>query len=500
LQEIAAAAGVAHDEVYKYFGSKYDVILFLYQRINADWEIFAGRIRDRTLAARFEAAMLKKIELMAPYNQLLGDLIGLLIKNSQLGVNSPRTRHIRLRGIRIMQKLVVAGDSRFLKRGVRNLPELLYVVHWAILFLHVQTGDAEKTREIIKIVCKMLKRGDSLLTLLPLLPFVKDFARLSEILLEEKADATSAQSRQILKIVFNHRKISGFDKDCRGENCEICIAKQLANVDYFVSAGQPVHFILPAFPAKSPNKTKVLGELPDLGEETAFITLENMCSEISDAYPPGARVTICSDGRIFADLVGVGDDEVTRYGRHLQMMIDELQLKNIDLINLEDLLPEKSFSAARSLVIEKYAEKFEDLQAKLKTDDEFKQLFNGIHKFISEDRIALEPEKSKSRVKEESKPIALKVIQHSNAWTRFLSVYFPESVRLSIHPYGSHAEKIGVRLTKAADNWLTPWHGVMVLTADGYQLMKRRDAEQLNARLVTKNSRGYYYTLDEPND
>lgn len=497
LNEIAAAVGIPPDEVYKYFGSKEDIILFLYQRINADWEIFVSELSETTLAERFEKALLKKIELIAPYSQLLGDLMGFLIKNSGFGVSSPRTRHIRTRGLRIMQKLAAGSNSRFLKKRVKNLPDLLYVIHWGVLFLHIQNSDPAKTREIIKITGQMLRRGDNFLLLLPLLPFIKDFTRLAELLLEGKRDEPHLKCREILNVVFNHRKVSHFDDNCRRTNCGICIEKHLAKIDYFVSADQPVHFVLPAFPAKSPNKSKVLGALPDLGEEAALIALENLCREIADTYPPGAKVTICSDGRIFAELVGVTDAEVTEYGQALQKMIDELELKNIDIVNLEDLLPEKTFAEARALVIEKYAENIGDLSEKLKNSREFKQLFNGIHKFISEDRMALEPEKSKTKVKEESKPVALRVIQHSNAWTRFLAYYFPESVRLSIHPYASHADKIGIKLTKAADNWLTPWHGVMVLTEDGYLLMKKQEAEKLNARLVLKNARGYYYTLTD---
>ena len=399
-----------------------------------------------------------------------------------------------------MQKLADGSNSRFLKNKVKKLPDLLYIIHWGTLFLHVQSNDLEKTKQIIKIVCKMLKRGENFLLLLPLLPFIKNFAKLSELLLEGKSDKSQSKSRQVLNVIFNHRKSSGFDKDCLQNDCEVCIEKHLASIDYFVSTNQPIHFILPAFPAKSPNKMKVLGELPDLGEETALITLENMCDEITDAYPPGAQVTICSDGRIFADLVGVSDEKVTEYGKALQKMIEELQLKSIEVVNLEDLLPEISFEQARKFVIEKYAEDIEDLREKLKNSDEIKQLFNGIHRFISEDRLALETEKSKTKVKEESKLVALKVIQHSNAWTRFLSFYFPEAVRLSIHPYSSHADKIGIKLTKATDNWLTPWHGVMVLTEDGYLLMKKQDAEKQGAKLILKNAAPYYYSLIARNE
>ena len=496
LEEIAQAAGIDEKDVYKYFGGKQDVMLFLYQRVNADWEIFVGGLSEKNFAARFEKALLKKIELIAPYAELLGEMMSLLMKNSGFGVASPRTRHIRIKGIRTMQSLLEGSDSRFLKKRAGNLPALLYLIHWAVLFLHIQSNDLEKTVEIVRLIGKLLKRGDNVFLLLPLLPFFKDITKLSELLLEEKSSEDAPKrGRQILNVIFNHRKISGYDEACRRQDCEKCLEKHLSKVEYFIASAQPIHFILPAFPAKSPNKNKVLGELPDLGEETALITLENMCREIADAYPPGAKVTICSDGRIFADLVGVNDAQVSAYGAALQKMIDELHLENVNVVNLEDLLPELSFDEARKFVIEKYAEKTEDLQSKLKNTDEFKQLFNGIHRFISEDRMFSESGKSKNKVKEESKPIALEVIRHSNAWTRFLAYFFPESVRLSIHPYASHADKIGIKLTKATDDWLTPWHGVMVLTEDGYLLMKRAQAEKLNAKLIFKKEQPFCYTL-----
>lgn len=497
LEEIAQAAGIDEKDVYKYFGGKHDVMLFLYQRVNADWEIFVGGLSEKNFAARFEKALLKKIELIAPYAKLLGEMMSLLMKDSGFGVASPRTRHIRIKGIRTMQSLLEGSDSRFLKKRAGNLPALLYLIHWAVLFLHIQSNDLEKTVEIVRLIGKLLKRGDNFFLLLPLLPFFKDITKLSELLLEEKSSEDAPKrGRQILNVIFNHRKISSYDEACRRQDCEKCLEKHLSKVEYFIASAQPIHFILPAFPAKSPNRAKVLGELPDLGEETALITLEHICREIADAYPPGAKVTICSDGRIFADLVGVSDEKITNYGNALAKMIDELELQNVDIVNLEDLLPEKSFDEARQSVMANYAENLADLREKLKNNDEFKQLFNGIHRFISEDRMAFEVGKSKTKIKEESKLIALQVIRRSNAWTRFLAFYFPESVRLSIHPYSSHADKIGIQLTKATDNWLTPWHGVIVLTEDGYLLMKKQEAEKLNARLMRKNGQPYYYTLD----
>jgi pyoverdine/dityrosine biosynthesis protein Dit1 len=500
LKEIAEQAGLAENEAYKYFGSKEDVMLYLYQRINTDWEIFVSELEDANLSARFERAMLKKIELIAPYAGMLSEMMNLLLRNATLGVNAPRTRHLRLKGLRILGNLAAGAKPKFLKDRVKNLPALLYLLHWAILFLHVQSGDEEKTRSLVNHIARLLKRGDHLLSALPLLPLIQDLSALFALIVSEEPQDAKPIAKAILEVIFNHRKISSGEENCAGSGCEKCLENHVARVDYFVSLDQPIHFVLPAFPAKSPNQTKVLGELPDLGEETALITLETMCMEIADAYPPGARVTICSDGRIFADLVGVTDDQVTRYVTCLKKMIVELGLKHVEVVNLEDLLPDRSFDEARRLVIANYAESLEELREKVSHVAEFKQLFNGIHRFISEDRMATEPQKSKTRIKEESKPIALQVIQHSKAWTRFLARDFPESIRLSIHPYSPHADKIGIRLTRATDNWLTPWHGVMVLTADGYLLMKKQEAETLNAQLVRKDNRNYFYRLVSKNE
>ncbi len=82
LKEIADAASVEIIDVYKHFGNTEDIILMLYQRINADWEIFVTGLVEPNLSVRFEKAMLRKIELIAPYCALLSDLMSLLVKKS----------------------------------------------------------------------------------------------------------------------------------------------------------------------------------------------------------------------------------------------------------------------------------------------------------------------------------------------------------------------------------------------------------------------------------
>lgn len=67
-----------------------------------------------------------------------------------------------------------------------------------------------------------------------------------------------------------------------------------------VKKGEPVRMVLPAFPFKSPNaRDKVLGVLPDMGEELALHHLNGLCQNIAQVYEPGADAYISSDGLVY---------------------------------------------------------------------------------------------------------------------------------------------------------------------------------------------------------
>lgn len=108
------------------------------------------------------------------------------------------------------------------------------------------------------------------------------------------ADAQRQTSRLILDIIFEYA-LNKFD-DSR-ERLEGGSTQFLSVIDRFVAAGTRVEACLPAFPFKSANRVyKVLGTLPDRAEELALERLNDMCLRIREVYPPGACVTIISDG------------------------------------------------------------------------------------------------------------------------------------------------------------------------------------------------------------
>jgi pyoverdine/dityrosine biosynthesis protein Dit1 len=300
---------------------------------------------------------------------------------------------------------------------------------------------------------------------------------------------------EILRIVFRHRRLRQADGGCVANPCPTCLAPHLERVKRFVLAGEPVHFVLPAFPAKSPSRRKTIGPLPDLAEELALSFLQLVCDEVTAVHRPGARITICSDGRVFSDIVDVSDEAVTRYGEEIASMVAALGRGSLDLFKLEDLLGTADFEAMRALLVEHYGEPLEAIRERTRTEDAHRGLFDGVMRFLLEDRMGQGSGKTKSRLRKECKADAYRVIQRSNAWSRLVADRFPDAVRLSIHPQEVHSEKIGILLGETHDAWLTPWHSAVLKSQEAFRLVHREEAEALGATLVYRSGHPSHYEL-----
>jgi pyoverdine/dityrosine biosynthesis protein Dit1 len=66
--------------------------------------------------------------------------------------------------------------------------------------------------------------------------------------------------------------------------------------------------------------------------------LQNLCDDIGAIYPPGAYVTVTSDGPVHNDLVGISDEEVYEYSIHLCQMAAEKGYDRLKFIRIMNLL------------------------------------------------------------------------------------------------------------------------------------------------------------------
>jgi pyoverdine/dityrosine biosynthesis protein Dit1 len=302
---------------------------------------------------------------------------------------------------------------------------------------------------------------------------------------------------QILKLIFHNRRLLSDKEPCVQELCPNCLAPHIQKIEFFMECRQPIHFILPAFPAKSPNWKKVLGTLPDMGERISLQFLQSLCDQIRDLYAPGAQITICSDGRVFSDLVCVSDEDVTAYGQEIRNILDEICADAINLFNLEDVFHGLSFDEMRQRLFLNYADSLENLRTFVKNSSSHRDLFNGIHRFLFEDYIVLQPFKTRSKLRAECKKLAYQVIQRSNAWSALVAKQFPHALRLSIHPQPCHSEKIGIHMIETSDKWGTPWHSTALYDGKKFLLMKRSQAENMGSLLIWQNGRPSHFVFSD---
>jgi pyoverdine/dityrosine biosynthesis protein Dit1 len=504
VEAAAEAARVPVSNAKLFFQNDEELILALYLRLANDLEVRASALPPGGVAERFRALMLAKLGLVKPYREAFASLFAkMLDPRTNVGVLSKQTELVRLRARAAFAKVVHGADDA--PGAATQLIQGLYAAHLALLLVwsQDQTPDSKSTHAALEMVCKLTALVSQFRWTPVSATIVESIGTICGPLVDPPADPlATARAREILRLVFRHRRtLPGTEKcaqDASGDVCEQCLEPHLPLVRRFVGADLPVHFVLPAFPAKSPNPEKVLGRMPDMAEELSLKFLDSLCSEIRAIYPPGARITICSDGLVFSDLVGVTDSDVTNYGERIAQMIAQMRLESLETFHMQDLYDEVgSGEQMREWLCRHYADSSETIRERLHSNESQQALFNGIQRFLFEDQVEIEKEKSRSRIRSECKEKTYEVVRRSDAWGRLVADCFPASLRLSIHPQPPHSEKLGILLCESRDVWLTPWHGVAFKENGRFRLIKRREAEELGASVVLKEGLPSYMELHQ---
>lgn len=287
-------------------------------------------------------------------------------------------------------------------------------------------------------------------------------------------------SRAVLDLLLEVRRAEAAHE----HDLERCFSRQLAQLDVFIARDEPVLFTLPAFPCKSPNPAKVLGHLPDLGELLALAGLQRLCERVAGVYEPGARMLVCSDGRVFADLIAVPDEDVTAYGLATRRIVEAEGFTRVGFFTLEDAYGDLDYPGKRRALVADHALPLEEIRRQVKSEERHLALYRGITRFLLEDARVPAYTGSTSALLRDARRRAYEVIQRSRAWSELIAHDVGHSVRLSIHPHPCGTSKFGIGLLGTADAWTTPWHAVAVRTTERVVLMRRDDAERVG-RLVT---------------
>ncbi|MFJ1268782.1 L-tyrosine/L-tryptophan isonitrile synthase family protein [Legionella lytica] len=289
---------------------------------------------------------------------------------------------------------------------------------------------------------------------------------------------------QLLRLIMNQRRISeDAEKTCLGAGCALCSQHPRVKIQQAIRDERMLTLILPGFPAKSANRQKTLSAKPDRGEIMGLTQLNQLCQNMQKIHQPGVKLIICSDGRVFNDLVLVHDTDVDLYQQGIQDIIHTHQLHHLTTFNLDEVYLGHHYQSMRELLMLEFGQTLACLKKQILEEPHWRYQFNGIHRFIIEDQFVLNPQHSKNKVRQQAKETAYEVMRRSNAWSALLAQYFSQSIRLSIHPQPCGSEKVGIQFIPSGNRWSTPWHNVLLKDTQGWQLIKRHEAERLGATL-----------------
>ncbi len=305
-------------------------------------------------------------------------------------------------------------------------------------------------------------------------------------------DKAGTTEQQIFAELFTRRNQIDPEQDLS----ERAIAHHHGQIASMVARDEPIVFVLPAFPGKSPNRRKTLSYLPDLAERLALQELSEMCEAIGRIYAPGAVVHVCSDGYVFSDLVHIPDAHVREYTDELESWSGELYPHRFVYFDLKDAYPGlPDLDRMRAVLTQEYGEPVEALSVQVKADPAANAMYRGITRFLYEDYKGMSAfaDLSNTAIQKKARATAYRVIQRSNAWSSLLAKRYPRAVRLSIHPQGADSTKFGIRLVPCLDIWRTPWHSVAV-KRDGQVFLERRaDVEAGACRLMFRDGRPCHF-------
>jgi L-tyrosine isonitrile synthase len=266
--------------------------------------------------------------------------------------------------------------------------------------------------------------------------------------------------------------------------------KLASHVCQYVKTGKPIEFAILGYPMKSPNaRDKVLGVLPDFGEEASMHNFARFNAAIKQHYAPGMNLTIISDGYAFSDVIGVSDRVVAAYE---EATIDMARIAPVQWYNLTDFYSKKSTLATmREKLNQQFGITDQELEQRVLFDPDVNALYRGMIRFMELD-LAIHAYDSSNQLHKAAKRTARAMMLRNEAYSHLIATEFPDYIRLSMHA-GTNTKKFSFQLIPGAQAQHSPWHSTVVNTGAEYITMHKKDAEAAGYHLAYKDGRAYNY-------
>ncbi|CAD5123867.1 DgyrCDS12174 [Dimorphilus gyrociliatus] len=246
--------------------------------------------------------------------------------------------------------------------------------------------------------------------------------------------------------------------------------------------GDPIKFILPAFPGKSKNnRTKTLSHKPDMAELLSLRHLEEFCYDVRDIYSEGVEFVIFGDGRLYGEILEYGDNVIQEYIDIFCSFIKNNQLKYEDADSLYGNL---NFDEVRQKVYKLYEVDLATVDKLIRTNENINRVYLGFLRFFQDEFATTDTfqnvsNKEKKRILKEK---ARRLIRANLTYSNMIQNIYSDYLRFSIHAH-DNSEKVGISLSDSRSSG-SPWHNCAIKMKDGtWNFIKRKEAEEKNAIL-----------------
>ncbi len=238
----------------------------------------------------------------------------------------------------------------------------------------------------------------------------------------------------------------------------------------------PVKIVFPALPFKDQNPLTTRRELRDvdLGEYGMMAQLRDIVESVREVYPPGLRITILTDGIVYADIFANGElDEIEKYRQNCIQAAEAMGLgKRVEFVDLSRLTEaEPEFPSVKEMIRERIV----DLEKRnAEVQERMKSLrwgmlvnvpslgysYNDFKLFLALDERDL-PENIFERISQS----ALDYASFSSAMSalELIDRNFPGAIRGTVHPKG--APHLPLHLVNR-DSVVFPYNGVPVVSEE----------------------------------
>lgn len=256
-----------------------------------------------------------------------------------------------------------------------------------------------------------------------------------------------------------------------------------------VNINLPIKFSMLGYPFKSKNtRDKVIGEMPDLGEELSLANFNYLNERIKMVYLPGAEFSIVSDGYIFSDVWGIPNSSVQLY---YDVVCDIGKSYPIKFFKMADFYPGiPDLNTIREKIVYQFGISPEVLQKRILTDMNVNTLYKGMIIFMTEENAMKEYVSGNQRTKN-AKALARTAMFRNEAYSALMQNEFGhDHIRLSMHNSTNDGTKYSIRLIHDGIYKYSPWHSCIAKLKDGStETLHRKDAVERNYELIDN----YYF-------